>query len=395
MSTIYDYVQSTGIIVPDTSTILAAEQTEFQTIFGSDLIVTSDTPQGLIITALALAQTAVANNNATLANQINPNIAGSVFLDAIMALTGIQRTPATQTVVSNVALTGVAGTVIPEGTQASTSVGDLFSTLSSVTLDGSGNATVNFASIQFGAIPCAAAALTTIVTNILGWETVTNATAGVLGTTTQSDQAARALRNNTLGFQGVSLPVAMTSALYAVDGVKSLSFQENISDSTQTINGISMISHSIYACVDGGSDLDVASAMLENKSSGCGWNGSTTVEVIEPASGQTYEVKFDRPSVIGILVKITTTNGGTANIMQAVLDYANGLISGFPGFVVGADVSPWEIAGAITTIYPNYYISKVELSLVSPIVYSTDSIPIAVNQVAYTQNSYITVVVSP
>ena len=66
----------------------------------------------------------------------------------------------------------------------------------------------------------------------------------------------------------------------------SLTFQENVSASTQTINGISMVGHSIYACVAGGTDTDVAAALLENKSSGCAWNGGTTVNVVEPASGQ-------------------------------------------------------------------------------------------------------------
>lgn len=390
---VYLYLDSNGTIVPDTSTILAEVQAEYRSAFGADLVVTADTPQGLLITAEALSRDEVVNNNAALANEINPNIAGGIFLDAIMSLTGIQRTPAIQTVVSAVTLTGIAGTVIPSGTQAKTAANDLFATMTIVTLGISGTASVDFASVEYGAIPCAANALDTIVTNVLGWETVGNANAGILGSSTQSDQGARALRNNTLGFQGVALPVAMTSALYAVPGVKSLFFQENIAATMQTINGISMISHSIYACVYGGSDLDIAAAMLENKSSGCGWNGSTTVDVIEPASGQAYEVEFDRPSEISILVKVTTTNGSTANITQAVVDYANGLISGFPGFVVGADASPWEIAGAITTLYPNYYINKIELSLVSPVSYSTDNIPIAVDEVAYTQSSFVTVVV--
>src|SRR4029077_9504949 len=105
------------------------------------------------------------------------------------------------------------------------------------------------------------------------------ASATTLGTTTQSDQAARALRQNTLAFQAVSLAEAITSALYNVAGVTSLTFQENVAATTQTINGISMVSHSIYACVDGGSDTDVAATLLENKSSGCAWNGGTSVSV--------------------------------------------------------------------------------------------------------------------
>src|SRR5262249_35563379 len=158
--------------------------------------------------------------NAALASQINPNVAGGVFLDAIMALTGMQRTPATRTLVTNVTLTGIASTVIPAGTLAATSAGDQFQSVSTVTLNPSGTPNVNFQSVQTGPIPCAGSALNTIVSSILGWETVTNNASGTpasvttLGTTTQSDQAARALRANTLAFQGVSLAEAITSALY-------------------------------------------------------------------------------------------------------------------------------------------------------------------------------------
>ena len=396
----YEYIQQTGVVVADTSSLLADVQGEYQSLFGADLIVTPDTPQGVLITAETLARTEVVKNNAALANQINPNVAGGVFLDAIMALTGMQRTVATPTVVPNVTLSGVAGTVIAAGTLAATSAGDQFQSVSTVTLGSGGTATVNFQSLATGPIPCASGALTTIVSSVLGWETVTNSTAGTLGTTTQSDQAARALRQNTLAFQGVSLAEAITSALYATEGVTSLTFQENVSASTQTINGISMVAHSVYACVAGGADTDVVAALLENKSSGCAWNGGTSVSVVEPASGQTYSVSFDRPTQVGILIRVTSPNGNSANVIQSILDYANGLIeitgtngvvSTVPGFVVGNDVSPFEIAAAIVSENPGTYVSKVEVSLTSPVAYSTDTLTLGVNQQAFTEASYITV----
>lgn len=394
MANPYQYIDSTGVIVPDTSSILSEVQTEYKTVFGADLIVTPDTPQGVLITAEAISRDEEVNNNAALANQINPNIAGGVFLDAIMAITGMQRTPATKTAVIAVNITGVSGAVIPQGSQASTSVGDLFAIDSTVTIGIDGTIIANFSSVEFGPVPCPVAALTMIVTNILGWETITNPSAGVLGTTTQSDQQTRVLRSNTLAFQGVALPVAITSALYATTGVRSLSFLENIASTTQTIQGISMVGHSIYACVDGGTDTDVAASLLENKSSGCNWNGNTSVTIIEPASGQPYVVLFDRSEVIGILVKVTTSNGNSNNITQAILDYANGLIAGLAGFVVGADVSPFEIMGGIAAEYPSYYISNVQISLTSPIDYTNVPITIAPNQIAHTQISYISVVIA-
>lgn len=399
----FQYLNQTGVIVADTSDILTETQDEYKEAFGSDLVVTSDTPQGVLITAEALARAEVVNNNAALANQINPNIAGGVFLDAIMALTGMERTAATPTTVSSVTMTGVAGTVISAGSIAATEEGDQFETITAVTLNSSGMATVDFQSVELGPIACAASALSRVVSNVLGWETVINTNAGTLGQATQSDQQARALRQNTLAFQGVSLAEAITSALYNVEGVSSLTFQENTSASTQVINGITMVAHSIYACVDGGTDEDVAAALLENKSSGCAWNGDTVVDVVEPASNQTYQVQFDRPEQVSILIRVTTPNGNESNIIQSILNYAdgevqitnqNGVENALAGFVVGADVSPFEIAGAIMAENPGYYITKVEVSLVSPVSYTTDNIAIGVDEIAYTQSSYISVIVT-
>lgn len=390
----YQYIIATGLIVPDTSNIQSGIQSEFKSVFGADLIVTPDTPQGVLITAETLARSEVVRNNAAVANQINPNYAGGIFLDAIMALTGIERTPQTQSLVAGVLLTGVPGSILPQGIQAKTSTGDVFSSASSVTLDVDGNATVDFYSVVFGPIPCPASSLTTIVTGVIGWETVTNPNAAVLGTTTQSDDAARAFRQNTLSFQNVSLPEAITSALYATEGVTSLSFRENVAATTQTIDGISMVAHSVYACVKGGTDTDVAAALLENKSSGAAWNGGTSIIVIEPASGQSYTVKFDRASEIGILIKATIKYGTVDQVTAAILAYAAGEIPGEAGFVVGAPVSPFEIAGAINQQYPTIYVKKVEISLVSPISYTTDEIPIALNQIAITQSTFITVIIA-
>jgi hypothetical protein len=125
--------------------------------------------------------------------------------------------------------------------------------------------------------------------------------------------------------------------------------------------------------------------------------------VVEPASGQTYAVQFDRPTQIGILVNVTTTNGNAASITQAILDYAAGLVQvtdqngsmgTLLGFTVGADVSPFDIAGAILAENPGTYISSVQISKTSPISFTSNPIPIGVSQQAYTQQSFITVNVS-
>jgi hypothetical protein len=183
-----------------------------------------------------------------------------------------------------------------------------------------------------------------------------------------------------------------------VPGVLSLSFRENIAATTQTIDGISMVAHSIYACVDGGTDNDVATALLETKSGGCAWNGGTSVDVVEPASGQTYTVLFARPTPIPFKVRTTVSvsssliNASTA-VPAAILAYANGEIEGEAGLIVGQDVSAFELAGAVTTLNPGIYVKSMETSIDSGSTWVTTPIAVGIDEIATTTSSDISVTV--
>lgn len=381
----YVYIKDSGTIVPDTSEILTGVQNEFLTAFGSDMDTDPSTPQGLLITAETLARDGVVRNNAALANQINPNLAGGIFLDAICALTALERDAATKTTVI-ATLGGVDGTTILAGSRAQTTNNALFESVSDVTIAG-GTATVEFQAVEFGPVACAIGALNQIVDAVLGWDTINNAAAGTLGTETQSDQSLRALRKLTLAIQGVALPEAIISGLYTVPGVRSLTFRENIAATTQSIDGVSMVAHSVYACVDGGTDQDVAMSLLKNKSLGAAWNGTEEIDVIEPISGQEYTVKFDRPTAVPILARCWVRSDSllldpVTATKEAIIAYVNGQLEGEPGFVVGADVSTFELAGAVNRYAPGIYVQKMETSDDAGSTWSTDEIEITISQIA-------------
>ncbi len=392
----YQYIDATGVILTDTSTLLASEIAVYQGIFGADLVTTPDSPAGVLINAEVISETSLINNNAAVGNQINPNISAGAFLDAIGSLLGIQRTPAQQTYVTAVTLAGAAGTVIPAGSLAATASGDQFASVATVTIAAGGTITVDFKSVAYGPIPCGSTDLNVVVSAVLGWETVSNSTAGVLGTATQSDVGFRAYRNNTLGFQGVALPVAITSALYNVPGVSSVWFQENVAATTQTINGVSMLAHSVYAVVNGGAQVAVAAALLENKSSGSAWNGGTSVNIVEPASSQTYTVKFDYATPIDISIDVISPNGNGTDITNAILAYVAGTVSNFPlvtgsAWGIGGEVSAFEIAAAISAQFPQYLITNVEIKLTIGGSFATTPLQMEVYQIATTNAGQISV----
>lgn len=383
MPDVYTYVTDSGTIVPDASAIQSQVQQEYISAFGDDLnVVTPGTPQSLLIAVESLARIAAADNNAQLANQINPNIAGGVYLDAIVALLGASRTPATSSMV-NCTLTGVSGTSIPAGAQISDANGNLYELVATTVIPLSGTiASVPFRSVLTGDVPGAAGTLITIVSNILGWETVTNPTGATLGTNTQSDAQLRSVRLGLLAAQGASTAEAIISALNAVPGMASVFFQENTNSSTTTIPptsgdvvGVPMVRNSIYACVAGTStNAAIGAALTAKKSAGCAYNTGfgipQTVNVTDPFSGQVIPVKFDFAAQVTIAVQVTAHVYGNVGdpvtaVQNAILAYAAGQIPGEPGFVVGASVSPFQLAGAINILAPGIFVQEVQVGVFS------------------------------
>lgn len=396
----YQYIVASGIIVPITSDILAGVREEYKAAFGQDLDISPETPQGILITAESIARSNVTRNDAALANQINPNYAGGVFLDSLLALLGSERVPAEHTTVS-CNLSGVAGTTILAGSRVSDTINNaVFESADTVILSGGGTGTVIFRAIDPGPLDIGIGTVTQILPpGTLDWETVTNPAVGTPGTFTESDATARNRRKVTLASQGSMISEAIISAVNNVEGVRiPILYRENFTGSNEVIDGITLVPHSIYVCVYGGVSLSIAEAIWSKKPPGTNFNGSTTVNVLDTPSGVTYPVKFQRPTEVPILVKATVKSDVSiqdpvATVKRAILDYAAGNVNGEIGFAVGADVSCFEIAGAITFEAPGIYVKKIETTdnIVVP-AYSTDEIEIKINEIATLEDSSITVI---
>ena len=391
----YEWITSRGVIVPDTAELRAAVEQEWKEAFGDDLVTTPDTPQGVLITAETEARDAVARNNAELANQINPDLAGGIFIDGIWSLTRGARRPAVRSVITGATLGGVPGTIVPAGSLAAVSgTGAQFRTISPVVIAPSGTVTANLESVEFGPIAAPIGQLVQVATAVLGWETITNSTTAALGRLEESDIAARRRRTQTLALQGASLAEAILSRVYTVEGVRSAVIRENTASSEQTIDGVVMSAHSVYVAVDGGQSTAIATALLESKSAGAQWVGNTTIPLVEPYSGQTYNVKFERPDEIQVYARVTAKfNSLPAQdiIPQAIVAYANGELEGDAGFGIGRSVSPFELAGAVNQVEPRIFVTLVELST-DGITYGAGSIPITLQEVARINENAITVI---
>lgn len=393
----YSFIVNRGVIVPDTATTRAQVEAEFREVFGDDMPTDPATPQGLLITRITEERDAIARNNAELANQINPALSGGVFLDSLMALTGGRRRSSVRSLIVGAVLGGVPGTNVPAGSIAETEQGEQFELVNTVVLDAAGSAAGNLRALQDGEIIVPAGGLNTVASSVLGWETITNPSAAIPGQREENDVLLRRRRAQTLALQTTSINEAIVSRLYDIEAVRSCYYLENYADVDQVIDGIPMRKHSIWACVEGGTDMEVAQAIFETKTVGGGYNGAVVVQVPDPVNGRLYEVKFDRPQEVTLLIRVTVRSSPLdvqQLIPDLVMNYVNGEIDGDVSFVVGSDVSTFEIASAINQQEPSIFVKKVELSVVGSGTWSADTMVIAPNQIARTQRSSIQVVIS-
>lgn len=390
----YQYVTSTGLIVPDTSEIQAQVLAEYQAALGVDIVPDASTPQGTLVVAETAARVSMLQHTVDVANQINPNYAGNVWLDDICALTDFERQLATAST-AVVEVTGTIGTYVDTTVTFRSTNGYLWRPIA-VTLMDESPKTLTVKCTVSGAIGAAANTISQIYVGTIGLETVTNPDPAVAGSSPQSDVKTREARKNQLALQGANLPAALQAALYALPEVKSITYRENRTATAGTFDGVYLVAHSIWVCVDGGTNESIAQVLL-GKTAGCNWNGSIEVSATEPSSGQDYLVKFERPEEREIQVRVTCRAvnpliNPQTSVRSSILSYAAGEIDGESGFVLGASVSPFELAGAINTLTPEIYVKKVEVKFVGSGSFTTDELDITIIEKASVEESAIEVI---
>lgn len=393
---VYNYINAQGVIIPDTSTIKDEVEAEYKEIYGADFIVDSSTEQGRQIDAEITSRMSVIRNNAKLANQINPNLSEQNFLDAIYALANGERDQAERSTVT-CTITGIQGTIIPAGNRIQDVNREEWEATVAIVIPASGTVDSSFISINFGPIFADIGEVNTIVDGELGWETVTNANDAVPGKFEQNDVSTRRQRKVELGGNAINNTLAIVTAINALENVSSLTFRENISESQLIIDGVDMNPKSTYICVDGGVDQDIADEYYRVRSGGSDFNGDTLVPVTDTTSLQEIQVRFDRPDdkpkLVIVTVKVGSGIDPVDNIKTAVVNYANGFVDGEEGFVVGGNVSAFEIAAAVNAQIADVFVYKCQIAENegSP-VFTTDTITTEIFEKASITENDVTVV---
>lgn len=327
---------NTGIVVPSASEIKSDLEAMFKSAF-PNINLDSATPQGQLLMSLTTiindqnTQILEVVNSFNPANAVNNDTSGNLWQDAIGGIYLLQRQKATKTVVQ-CTVTGVPNTVIPIGSQAISENGDLFNLVTKTIIPESGSILTDFQADVAGNIPCPANTLNRIYTQVNGWDTVNNNASGIVGSNVENRESFENRRKQTLGANASSTLDAVTANLFETKDVVDVVVRENDTDENKTIQGYDLIPHSMYAVVLGGTDVDIAKAIVNKKSGGCQTQGQVQVSYTS-TYGSPINVKFDRPTPQDISVNITAKRTGYTpdNIEKLVSEAIINNISGLAG----------------------------------------------------------------
>lgn len=346
---------STGLIVPTTAAILTGVEADINAAFNGNLNFALNTPQGQLASSLTAIIQNCYSSIAYFVNQVNPSMSSGFMQDAIGYIYFLTRINGTATAVQ-ATCSGVVGTVIPVGAQAADTSGNLYTCTEAGTIGSAGNVVLTFQNIIRGPIACPSGTLTTIYKAITGWESITNAADGVLGTDTESQAAfaARMQASVAVNAQG-SLP-SLYGALAALPGVTSVFCVENDTTSPVDVGSTdySVAANSIYVAVVGGTASQIGQTIFEKKSPGCNTNGNTSVTVYDtsyPVGSQpSYTIKYNVPASTPISFAVTVKNSALlpSNITTLI---QNAIVAQFQ---TGTTAVP-AVSIASTILAANYF----------------------------------------
>jgi len=319
-------IDNTGIIPKTLSEYQASLRSAFQAAFGESIDMAAKSPQGQFVDNLALSMSQADDAVISVAGAVNIFRAFESQLEGLASLLGIPKKAAESTIVT-ADLGGAPGVIIPAGSRAKSTAGDLYSLNFDTQLSVGGTASAIMSAVDTGPIELLAGELSSVVDVVPGWETVINSADGVTGRDIESDVEYRQRYFVELFRNALSVLESMSSGISTVDNVSEVIGVENDTAVPVVIQNVTIDPHSIAMVVEGGLDADIAAAIRLKKTGGTATTGTTTV-----ADPPHADINFFKPTSIDLEVTITTTAGpnfpadGVQQLKERTFNYINGRV---------------------------------------------------------------------
>lgn len=296
--------------------------TDYQSIYGADIDLSSATPDGQRVGIEAKLAQDFQQGLLALWNSFDPDLAQGEQLIKIAKLSGtFPRAAVKSTWV--VTVTADRAVTLASGYQIQDGLGQTWSTTAETVIAGSGDTDITFTADRWGAVQPDAGD-PTAVTVILGVTAFASGTVTV-GVEAETDAEFRARRQASLANPAYSVVGALAAKLGGLGGVTQVRIYENDTDAPVTYDAgeaweFDLPAHSLWVVLLGGTTADIAEVIAKQKTMGCALYSSgtetevttTVTETIDLPSGETFEVvhsvAFDRPAEHAMTMQIVATD---------------------------------------------------------------------------------------
>lgn len=323
------FTTSSILVAGDTNTLIPVGQTVSSSTTGEQfttvgaISLSPSNASGITVSVVTLSNStaySISYSNTTSTNTITFTSDASATYDEILNGLRTVIVGAHPSLTATVVGTGATGTLVIDRN-------DIFQTVNFTTTANLGIVKVRtvgeVVATVAGVIVQPANTIDTILTPMLGWDSVINPVAATPGSERETDEELRLRFRNGKYDRATNTLDAIYSALINLDNVSEVTIYEN---DTSVVDGNGVPAHSFLPIVVGGLSTDIATAIWENKPIGILSYGNTTVSISD-VQGFAHNVSFSRPNAVVIYISMDITtdvnfpaNGNDA-IRSALIQY--------------------------------------------------------------------------
>jgi hypothetical protein len=368
-------ITENGLSVPDVADILSGRLTDMTAALGGGASQSLSSPQGQIAQSDTEIIAQTDDKLLCLFNQINPDYSTGRFQDGIGRIYFMDRISAQGTVVTAQCI-GKVNTVIPAGSSAIDTNGYIYQSINEVVIPASGTIDVQFVNTTTGPISCAAGALNQIYRAVSGWDSITNASPGVVGIDVESRIAFETRRKQSVARNSRNQDASTLSKLLETSGVLDAYVWSNRTAATvnKGTTSFPVLAHSIFICVYGGADEDVAESIFQTYNPGANMNGSTHFTVYDNENYlppyPEYDMQWQKatPARVYFNVELDSSlnppSDITSQVKTMIANVFNGGYEGIGKARIGSTINAGKYYAPVISISPDTVgILSLEVSL--------------------------------
>lgn len=374
-------IDANGLQIATLTEYLARLTSGFQTIYGADININPNSPDGQLINLLAQEGVDMSEFISQVNDSFDPDTATGIILDLRCAINGVLRLPGTYSVIPADVVFNSVVTINGLDTAPNSPftiqdlAGNKWYLVNTYTSTGVETKSLQFRASVFGPLNPSINTINILGTPVYGVVSANNPTVALsIGSNQESDVQLRLRRQQSVTLPSKSWWQGLWASLISA-GVRDAKIYENVTGTTDA-NGIP--GHSIWCVIDDNAlyssspdtvlarATEIAEIIYVHKNAGCGikpagvspagWN-----ILVPQADGSTVEIDFDPPVQAPLYVKLTCTAlPGTAAvdpvyIAKSIYNYFS--IGGEGAYKIGQAADSSAIVSYVKGLLPNVSIS--------------------------------------